>query len=159
MRWFEMTARGRRRLSGFAGIEASRGRAPISPWHMHAGERFADVAGPTFKANGCTLPPFNSTPGTELGLLSLIIFLFPYALLLSLSCARSVATGCAAGSLETLLPQCRTGRDQMCLATSYIALSRPDSSPRSPPPWSGRRRRGVRATSAQGVCGLVRGLP
>jgi hypothetical protein len=60
-------------LPGFAGIEASRERASISPGHMHAGERFADAAGPTFKVNDRALPLFNRAPGTELGLYSLVI--------------------------------------------------------------------------------------
>jgi hypothetical protein len=51
-----MNAHGRHRLPNFAGIEASRGWVPISPGHAHAGERFADAAGPVVKADRRALP-------------------------------------------------------------------------------------------------------
>jgi hypothetical protein len=75
--------------------------------------------------------------GTELRLYSLIIFLCPCALFLSLSCARSTTTTRASGSLETSLPPCQIGRDPTCLATSCTTLSRLGSSLHSPSSWSG----------------------
>jgi hypothetical protein len=86
------------------GIEALRGRVPISLGHTHVGGCSTDKAGPAFKLNDRALPLFNCAPGTELGLYSLITFLYPCASLLLLPCARNTATTAPEVHLR---PRCR----------------------------------------------------
>jgi hypothetical protein len=154
-----MTVRERRSLPNSVRNKASRGWAPISPGHAHAGKRFADAAGPAFKADGHALP-FLSTRRAQ-------IWDFTPS---SSSSALAPCSPCSFASvaLPPLASPARLRHHRCHVELDTIQrVSRPTAPPcrgRTAPSTHRRRgvegaRGGVRVAPTQGVRDLVRGLP
>jgi hypothetical protein len=158
-RWFEGAEWGRFRPQGLTRIKASRGRAPVTSGHTHAGERFPNTVGLTFKAGG-RAPSFLTMHRPK-------IWDF-YSLPSTSALASRFFRFLAPATPPPLSPELRTKAHHRHVELDMLQCDLLDAAPprrsRASPSTHRRRgvegaRGGVHAAPAQGVRRLIRGFP